>query len=68
MSFPNQLTLNPAKRKTKRCRIPLFNAMHLRQDIGRGDGQKSPGRNADGEGDIFRRKASEKIKRRARRL
>jgi len=34
--------------------------MYLRQDIGRGDGQKSTCRNADGEGDIFRRKRAEK--------
>jgi hypothetical protein len=32
----------------------------LRQDIGRGDCQKRPGRNTDGEGDILRRKRAEK--------
>jgi hypothetical protein len=42
-----------SQKKKQRCRIPLFDAVHLRQDIGCGDCQKRPCRNADGEGNVF---------------
>jgi hypothetical protein len=57
---PRPADAESAEQHNERQRIPLFNAMYLRQDIGGGDGQKSPGRNADGESDIFRRQRAEK--------
>ena len=46
--------------KQQRQRIPFFDPVHLRQDIGCGDGQKSAGGYANGNGDIFRRQRAEK--------
>lgn len=40
--------------------IALLDTVHLRQDIGCGDGQKSAGGYANGNGDIFRRQRAEK--------
>src|SRR5215813_2488333 len=50
------------QKKKQRRRVSLFDAVHLRQDIGGGDCQKRSGRNADSEGDIFRCKAAKKKK------
>ena len=58
--FPRPADAESAEQHNERQWIALLEAVHLRQDIGRGDGQKSPCRNSDGEGDIFGPKGAKK--------
>ena len=39
----------------ERHRVALFDAVNLRQNVGGGDGEERAGRDADRNGDIFRR-------------